>query len=122
VTPLSAWWLISDNTLTMSGSVVGGNISIVETARDTSSGGPALASKVTFLTPFLTQVTDHKVYTKPASVVHVTNQIALAGGPSQLTSFTQTFSQTPVPLPAAAWAGMVLIGGLGAKRTLRRRN
>lgn len=32
-----------------------------------------------------------------------------------------TISQTAIPLPAAAWGGMALLGGIGAIRAIRRR-
>ncbi len=31
------------------------------------------------------------------------------------------FGATAVPVPAAAWAGLLLLGGMGAMRTVRRR-
>jgi len=44
------------------------------------------------------------------------------GGNVNLSSVDQTFSQTPVvPLPAAAWAGLSMLGGLGFFGAVRRR-
>jgi hypothetical protein len=42
--------------------------------------------------------------------------------PPVLTAVPASQTVVPVPLPAAAWGGMALLGGLGITRRLRRRN
>lgn len=67
----------------------------------------------------------HKVFPTPVPSVDVLKDISLDGGNIVGTSFAsitfvdQTFSQ--VPLPAAAWAGLVLLGGLGLNKVRRNR-
>jgi len=47
---------------------------------------------------------------------------ATALAPPPLPAVIPDGAVIPVPLPAAAWGGMVLLGGLGLNRRLRRRN
>jgi hypothetical protein len=118
VQPTLLGYLISDNTLTMTGTGDGG-IYIFETAKD-AADGTILASKLTYLQSGGGITTDHMVYTNPVAAVHVYKTInlawaggAAAAGPS-LTAFTQTFSQVPEPATIA-------LLGLGSLTLLRRR-
>ncbi|WP_428937832.1 hypothetical protein [Fontivita pretiosa] len=56
---------------------------------------------------------------KEAAHASWTGSTWVIGAGSPLTK-DQVIAAASVPLPAAAWAGMVLIGGLGARRAMRR--
>jgi len=100
-------YLISDNTLTMEGTISAGNVGVNESATNPETDSQ-LAYKYTLLQGmYYSKLFDHQTYTTPASVVYVSTSISLnkaSGGPNQLTAFTQTFSQVPEP------ATMVLLG------------
>jgi len=119
VTPTLPGYLISDNTLTMTGSGCG-VIYLSETATDAATGADLASKNNYIMAGGLTQkLIDHQVYADPTWSVHVSKyiQIDWAGGTPpgpQLTEFTQTFSQIPEP----AVAGLLALGLLGV---LRRR-
>lgn len=74
----------------------------------------------------ISQVNDAYVWGLPGyTVIDVTKDILIdttSGVAVTMSSVDQTFSQTPVvPLPAAAWAGLSMLGGLGFFGAVRRR-
>jgi hypothetical protein len=106
VTPTLAGYLISDNTLTMTGSG-NGTIYLSETASDAATGAQ-LAYKDNYImgNGTVQKLTDHQIYTVPTRsvLVHKYIQLDWAGSTPpapQVTEFTQTFSQVPEPATLA---------------------
>lgn len=69
-------------------------------------------------------VNDNYVWGLPGdTTLHVTKDIMLNvdTGLVTLSQVDQRFSQTAVPLPAAAWGGLSMLGGLGLFGAIRRR-
>lgn len=120
VTPTLPGYLISDNTLTMTGSG-NGLIYLSETAKDAADETIQLAYKDNYImgNGLVQKLTDHAIYTVPTLSVLVEKyiQIDWAGstppGP-QLTEFTQTFSQIPEP-------ATICLLGFGVLSLLKRR-
>jgi hypothetical protein len=120
VQPTIAGNLISDNTLTMTGSG-NGVIYLSETATDARDESIQLAFKNNYIMGMGTvqKLYDHEEYTVPTQIVHVSKYIQIdwagstAPGP-RLTEFTQTFSQIPEP-------ATICMLGLGALSLIRRK-
>lgn len=111
--------LIKDNTLSFTAFAVSGDDSafagIAEDVFTDASEQVKLADKGVW-TNGTSHFLDHVTYALLDNDVHVNKDINVTGGTGTafISDFKQTFSQ--VPLPAAAWAGMALLGLLGAAR------
>ena len=119
-------WLISDNTLRMTGAGRGtGRASIIETVR-TEDEMQSLANKLVIVSQLFNQTVDHKVFKDvngvltPVPAIHVSKDIGLVGGAdgvAGISDFGQTFSQVPEP----ATLSFLVIGGIGALLGRKRR-
>ena len=123
-------WLISDNTLLMTGSYSGtGRASISETVRSADET-LSLADKLVTVSQYYSKTSDHKIFEvkdvsgvgvpTPVPEIHVSKDIGLSGGldgAAFVSDFGQTFSQVPEP----ATLSFLVIGGIGALLGRKRR-
>jgi hypothetical protein len=112
--------LISDNTLMMAGSYAGtGRATIYEVVR-TADEQQSLANKLVIVSQPYSQTIDHKVFPFPVPAIHVSKDISLVGGlagVAGISDFGQTFSQVPEP----ATLSFLVLGGIGALLSRKRR-
>jgi hypothetical protein len=113
-------WLISDNTLMMTGSYSGtGRASIAEVVR-TADEMTSLADKLTIVSQDFNKSVDHKIFPFPVPAIHVSKDIGVVGGLSGaafVSDFGQSFSQVPEP----ATLSFLVLGGIGALLGRKRR-
>jgi len=107
-------YLISDNTLQMTGT--GKMITLTETATDAATETILLATKMNYLMSGSGSLYNHQDYAVAVSSAHVATDISVINQ-STLTGFTQTFSQVPEPATMAFLA----LGGIGMLARRRRK-
>jgi hypothetical protein len=118
---------IHDNTLSITGGAVGDGQAFIAEGVTDGANGDTLANKFVFITPTVSRLIDHKIFTHDAAVVDIHKDFSMITGrdPNSLvfvSHFNQTFSQS-VPEPSSmALIGIGLIGvaGMARKRMYRQ--
>jgi hypothetical protein len=116
--------VLTDNTLSLTGGVLGSGIAQIAEGVINPLNSQTLANKYVFTDGLNDQLVDHQVFTGgPYSSVQVRKDFAMSTGEGQLdrvfvSDFDQTFSTVPEASPGLAGIGLALLAG---RQVLRRK-